>query len=138
MIAALVAAPASAQRVQQMSVEQAHEASRSGKMVLVDIRTPREWRDSGIPATAVAMDMTGTTFLRDLRALRDADPQRTLGLICASGGRSRYLAALLVANGIRDIVDVTAGMHTGSGWLARGLPVRAPDAPLPAVAPATR
>lgn len=128
--AALLAspAPAPAAEVRTMSVEEARAAAESGSMVLVDIRTPDEWRDSGIPDVARPLDMTSKGFVRDLLALRGEDPSVSLGLICATGGRSRYLANWLARNGVRNVVDVPAGVHTRDGWLAKKLPVRRPDA----------
>ena len=51
-----------------MLVEQAREAVQSETLVLVDIRTPREWRESGIPDVAVALDMTAKAFVPTLVA----------------------------------------------------------------------
>lgn len=119
-----------AQAVQVMTVEEAREAARSGEMFLVDIRTPREWRESGVPDVAVPLDMTRKSFIRDLMALRASEPTRKLGLICASGVRSRYVANLLVHNGIEGVVDVPAGMHSRNGWRARKLPLRAAEEPV--------
>jgi rhodanese-related sulfurtransferase len=130
--------------VETATVEAAHDAAHAGEMILVDIRTPAEWRESGIPDVAIPLDMRSGTFLKDLMALRRADPGRKLGLICAVGGRSRYLSHLLARKGIDGLVDVTAGVHGRNGWRARKLPLRAPDAPMvtsaehPAPPPTTR
>jgi rhodanese-related sulfurtransferase len=119
---------ACAQSVQSMAVGEAREAARSEDLVLVDIRTPREWRESGVPDVAVPLDMTAKGFVPALLELRRANPSRRLGLICATGARSRYVANWLVQNGVQGVVDVPAGMHTREGWLAKKLPVRPADA----------
>jgi rhodanese-related sulfurtransferase len=117
---------ASGEGLQSMAVEEARAAVRSEQMVLVDIRTPREWRESGLPDVAVPLDMTSKSFVPALLELRRENPSRRLGLICATGARSRYVANWLVQNGVQGVVDVPAGMHTREGWLAKKLPVRAP------------
>ena len=126
--ALLVVVPglAPGQGVEVMSVEQAREAVQSETLVLVDIRTPREWRESGIPDVAVALDMTAKAFVPTLLELRRRHPSRRVGLICATGVRSRHVANWLARNGIQGVVDVPAGLHTPEGWLAKRLPVRAP------------
>ena len=48
------------------------------------------------------------------------------GLICATGGRSAYVAEVLEKNGLTGVADVSEGMlgnSGGAGWIARGLPV---------------
>ena len=97
-----------------MGVERAREAARAEELILVDIRTPAEWRESGIPDVAVPLDMTRRDFVRELLALRERNPRARLGLICATGHVGPW-----------DVAGV-AGMHTRNGWLARELPVRAP------------
>ena len=100
-------------------------------MVLVDVRTPQEWRETGIPDVAEALDMRERTFVTELLALREKHPDRKLGIICAYGVRSRVVANYLVKNGVQGIVDVPAGMmKPRRGWLAAKLPVRAPGEPV--------
>ena len=120
--------------VQSMSVEEARTAAASGTLVLVDIRTPGEWRQSGVPDLAVPLDMRQGGFIENLLALREDNPDAKIGLICATGGRSRHLANWLAQKGVTGVVDVPAGMHTRDGWLARQLPVRQPDAAMRPVA----
>lgn len=129
---AMLAVPAAAaQRIEEMSVTEAREAVARQEMVLVDVRTPEEWRQTGIPDVAEAMDMRERSFVASLLELRKRHPDRKLGVICASGVRSRVVANFLVKNGLRGIVDVPAGvMKPRRGWLAEKLPVRAPGEPV--------
>ena len=53
-----------------LSVREAHEAAKAGKLVLVDIRTPEEWADTGVPEGAIKLDMTGSAFEVRLAALK--------------------------------------------------------------------
>ncbi|MGB7299143.1 MAG: rhodanese-like domain-containing protein [Burkholderiaceae bacterium] len=113
---------------ESMGVEKARAAALAGSLILVDIRTPDEWKGSGLPDVAVALDMREKTFVQSLLALRKKNPGVKIGLICATGGRSRYVANWLSRNGVSDIVDVAPGLHTSkTGWLAKQLPVRPPD-----------
>jgi rhodanese-related sulfurtransferase len=127
----LVSAPggATAEGIRVMTVEQAREAARSNTLILVDVRTPEEWRESGVPDVAVPLDMREKGFVDELMALRRENPGAQLGLICATGGRSGYVSQWLRRNGVEGVVDVAAGMHTREGWLANELPVRPPEQP---------
>lgn len=113
--------------VQQMSVHEARQAALEQRLILVDIRTPGEWQESGIPDVAVALDMTRKGFVRRLLELREKQPDARIGLICAVGGRSSYVTRWLSRQRVSGVVDVPAGIHTPrTGWLARKLPVRRP------------
>ena len=49
-----------------------------------------------------------------------------IALICATGGRSAYVADVLAKNGISGVLDVPEGMFgngAAPGWIARGLTV---------------
>ncbi len=104
----------------------ARKQSVAGKMILIDIRRPQEWLESGIPDTAIALDMTAKDFVPRLQALIEQNANKKIGLICAVGSRSRYLADWLNRQGVNGVVNVSAGVHGRNGWLANKLPVRKP------------
>lgn len=108
-----------------LTVEAAYNAAQSGKIILVDIRTPKEWSKTGIGDGAVALDMTDKTFIPSLIALRESHPDTKIAFICATGGRSAYLNRYLWKNGFYNTADVTEGMlgsRAGPGWLKAKLP----------------
>ncbi len=98
-----------------------------GKMVLVDVRTQSEWRATGVAPGAVTLTMGSAGFAEKLKAVVDANPGKTIALICASGGRSSSVQRQLAKAGVTNTVDIVEGMK-GSlfspGWIGRGLPVR--------------
>ncbi|MEM7489058.1 MAG: rhodanese-like domain-containing protein [Pseudomonadota bacterium] len=101
-------------------------ALRADDLILVDIRRPDEWAETGIAEGATPLDMRRDDFLPALEALVDGDLDRRIALICARGVRSDRLSARLAETGFTRIVDVPEGMlgsGAGPGWLARGLPV---------------
>jgi len=110
-----------------LTVAQAHVDAQTGEILLLDIRTPSEWRQTGIPAGAVPLDMRRADFQEALRALQVQDPGRPVALICAGGVRSARLTRQLLASGFEDIIDVPEGVYgstAGPGWLSSNLPVR--------------
>ncbi|MCA0872454.1 rhodanese-like domain-containing protein [Seohaeicola saemankumensis] len=112
---------------QALSVRQAHERAMAGDIVLIDIRTPQEWRQTGIAEGARPIDMRRDDFLAALRGAAGPDPAAPIALICARGVRSARLSLQLSAAGYGNIMDVPEGMlgsRAGPGWLASGLPVQ--------------
>jgi rhodanese-related sulfurtransferase len=104
----------------------AFQRAEAGEIILVDIRQPEEWDETGSPRGAHRLDLRRPDFLEGLAALTDGDRGRPIALICASGGRSARTARALTDAGFKNVLDVSEGMHgsaAGPGWLARGLPV---------------
>ncbi|WP_171236500.1 rhodanese-like domain-containing protein [Ruegeria sp. HKCCA6837] len=111
----------------RISVEMAHEQAREGKILLVDIRTPREWRASGIAEGASPLDMRREDFVETLQQMTGGRLDTPVALICARGVRSARLSNQLIAAGFTQIIDVPEGMlgsAAGPGWVRAGLPVR--------------
>ena len=109
---------------------EAADRQQAGTLVLVDIRTPQEWRATGIPAGARRSDWWQDggrrRFLRDIMAFTDGDRARPIAVICARGGRSSQAFRLLREQGFTEVYDVDEGMlgsRAGPGWLARKLAV---------------
>lgn len=127
-VAALVLSrPALAQSaLPSLSVREAHDAAKAGKLVLVDIRTPEEWADTGVPEGAIKLDMTGSAFEVRLAALKLDHPGKPIALICRTGNRTSIVQKTLAARGWKELVGVRGGLlgnPKDKGWLAEGLPV---------------
>lgn len=105
----------------------AYKQIQAGKMVLVDVRTESEWRATGVAPGAVTLTMGSKGFAEKLKAVVDANPGKTVALICASGGRSTSVQRQLAKAGVTNTVDIVEGMKgslLSPGWISRGLPVR--------------
>ncbi|WP_374432010.1 rhodanese-like domain-containing protein [Tabrizicola sp.] len=109
-----------------LDAETAFQRARAGEILLVDIRQPQEWAETGSPEGAQRLDLRSPDFLDRLSALAEGDRHRPIALICASGGRSSRTAQALTEAGFTNVLDVSEGMlgsAAGPGWIARGLPV---------------
>ena len=112
-----------------MTATEAHSLSQTGEIVLVDIRTPEEWRETGVPIGAHAINMYEDPKVFTARLLQAAagDRTRRIALICRTGNRSSALQGHLVRAGFTNVIDVSegvAGGRNGKGWLKHGLPTR--------------
>tara|TARA_Y100000588_G_scaffold59796_1_gene58739 strand:- start:116 stop:532 length:417 start_codon:yes stop_codon:yes gene_type:complete len=106
-----------------------YERATSGEITLIDIRTPREWQETGVPVGAIALTMhtSKNVFYERVVAAVGGDKSKPVALICAAGNRSRWASNFLAEKGFSRISNVGEGLYgNGSlpGWLERGLPVR--------------
>jgi len=109
-----------------LSAPEALEKSRAGEITLIDIRTPREWRETGIAEGALPIDMTRKTFVQEILAAVDGDKDAPIGIICRTGNRTTYTQKALQEMGFTNVYNVKEGMigsGAGPGWVQRGLPV---------------
>ena len=126
LLAVIAALPAWAAEI--MGAPEARAAAERGEIVLIDIRTPEEWRQTGIADVALPVTMHDRAFLTHLQGVIADHPGKRLAFICATGGRTAFIASELAKMGLTDLIDVSEGMagsRAGPGWIARGLPVRA-------------
>jgi rhodanese-related sulfurtransferase len=95
--------------------------------ILVDIRTPAEWRETGVAEGAHRLDMTDPHFDAKLSRLVEGDRTRPIALICRTASRTRTVQAALMQGGYKTIINVEGGMignQADKGWIAHGLPVK--------------
>lgn len=107
-------------------------ASRDSLLV-IDVRTGREWRTTGLPDKAIGISLAGqgvASFVDRVLEAVDGDRSHPLATICASGVRSARAADILRRHGFVEVYDITEGMMGNGhrpGWIERGLPLRAMD-----------
>lgn len=109
-----------------LSAPEAKARMDAGELILLDIRTPQEWQDTGIAKGAWPVSMHTRDFGTRLKAILAVYPPEQIALICAVGGRTGHVTRVLESNGIAGVVDVSEGMmgsKRGAGWIARGLGV---------------
>jgi rhodanese-related sulfurtransferase len=78
-----------------MTPEVAYAAAQAGEIFLIDIRRPDEWLDTRVGEGAIGLDMRDDGFVPMLIALREANPDKPIALICATGMRSGYVTSAL-------------------------------------------
>lgn len=120
-------APADSALPSTISVRQAHAATRVGRIILVDIRRPEEWADTGVAEGAIRLDMTSSAFEARLAGLKAENPGKPIALICRTASRTRTVQEQLSARGWQGLVNVSGGMlgdGRNPGWLAEKLPLQ--------------
>ena len=129
----IFAGTAASAEILKMTPDVAREKALAGEIVLIDIRRPGEWAQTGVPDVALLADMTSRDFLQKINAIRMENPDIPLAFSCRTGNRSNYLTGELEKLGMSGLIDVVGGMsgsRADKGWAKRGLPVRSVNDPV--------
>jgi rhodanese-related sulfurtransferase len=104
--------------VATISPQQLADLCKSGKIDLIDVRTPVEYRELHVAAARnVPLDkLDPATVLQTRNGSRD----EPLYLICRSGSRGRQACAKFFAAGFTKVINVEGGTLA---WVEGGLPV---------------
>lgn len=104
--------------------------AKQGQVTIIDVRSPEEWKQTGLPLGAHAVtihDPEGIDgFVRALTRSFGGRLDTPVALICATGRRSTRARIALVKAGFTQVLNIDEGMlgsANGPGWLARSLPV---------------
>lgn len=113
-----------------LSAPEAFALAESGRMTLIDIRRPEEWRQTGVAKDAKRINMEHPegliAFLRQIAREVKGDGNAPIGLICRTGNRTTYIQEVMREVGFTQVYNIKEGMvgsAAGPGWIARGLPV---------------
>ena len=117
----------------RVTADSAYAHAHAGKLTLIDIRSPEEWRRSGVPAGALMISMHApggeAAFAKSILRAVGGDKSKPIAVICAVGVRSRWAQRFLARQGHTSVQDVSEGMFGRGkhlpGWIRRGLPIEA-------------
>jgi rhodanese-related sulfurtransferase len=111
-----VALPA-ADKPKDVSVNEAQKLIQEGKVLVLDVRTPEEFKEGHIEG-AVNIDFNGKDFATQIKKL---DPSKPVLVHCQGGGRSGRSLPLLEQLSFPQVYH----LHEGFGeWEAAGKPVK--------------
>ena len=126
-LAAILPFKALAAEVSKITPKEADKLVADGKAVLVDVREPAEWAETGVAEKAVLLpksDFDGAQKLWKDFLAKNGDKE--VILYCRSGKRAGVIGATLAAKGIK-----VANAGGFSDWEAAGLPTRKVDSKKP-------
>jgi rhodanese-related sulfurtransferase len=121
---------AAASATLELSTPEAQARAAAGQLVLIDIRRPGEWRETGVAEGAARIDMLHPNgaegFVQAVLERVGGKLDAPIALICRTGNRSTQVQRYLLARGFTRVYNVPEGMAgsaAGPGWLRRGLPI---------------
>ncbi|MBC7905639.1 MAG: rhodanese-like domain-containing protein [Rhodospirillaceae bacterium] len=108
----------------ELAAPEALAQAQAGKIVILDVRTPGEWRQTGIAPGAKTADFLNSggadAFVAQVLKAAGGNKAAPLAVVCRSGNRSAKAVALLESRGFTNLRHMGEGMN---GWVGRGLPV---------------
>lgn len=120
LFAAISAAFGQAAEVARITPQEAAKLVAEKKAVLVDVREPAEWAESGVAAPAVLLPKSDfDAEQKQWKEFLAKNADKKVLLYCRSGGRSGKVAETLAAQG-KDVANLGGFKE----WQAAGLPVR--------------
>ena len=100
--------------VQSITPQQARDLIAAGGLDVVDVREPNEWSNGHLEGSRLVP-------LRELKANpKSLLQQDGVIFVCAAGVRSQTAAKLAVANGLRQVYNLSGGTQS---WVRAGLPL---------------
>ena len=126
-----LALPSAAQPEESViTAAEALSLARRGELIMFDVRSPQEWRETGVPEHAQTVTIHNPDglpgFVAEVTNVAGMDKERPIALICARGNRSSVGVQALRRAGFKRILNVREGLfgngRDGPGWLGRGLP----------------
>lgn len=106
--------------IKAISVHDAHDRTSDGTLVLIDVRTPEEWRATGRPAGSVGVTLQDADFTAKVLGCLDGDAARAVAFTCRTGARAGQAAEKARRAGLTDIANMTGGFVA---WEAARLPI---------------
>lgn len=111
-----------------ISAPQALQRAQAGEIIILDIRSRAEWKETGIATIASPVSMHENDFLDKFQKIKNDNPNKEIAIICATGGRTQWLQAELKKRNLGTVIDISEGMignSRGAGWIKRKLPIKA-------------
>ncbi|WP_079509707.1 rhodanese-like domain-containing protein [Mesobacillus jeotgali] len=105
LFAALVMTGCSGGSYKDVSVDQAKELIDSGKVQVLDVRTPDEFAAGHIPGAKLVPLQVLDSMLSEL------DEEQEYLVVCRSGNRSTEASQILAKKGFKKIYNMTGGMN---------------------------
>lgn len=110
-----------------LSAPQALQKAELGEIVILDIRSREEWKETGIAAVAIPVSMHEGDFLQKFEQIKADNQGKEIAIICATGGRTKWLQAELKKRKLGTVIDISEGMMgngKAAGWIKRGMPIK--------------
>ena len=114
-----------------INISQAIESYKSNKLKIIDIRTLKEWKMTGIIPNSYLINMHEEDFSENLnfvvetQKVLDENKEFDVAFICASGARSEIAANYFIEKNYKNIFHIPEGIlgKNKDGWLFLGYPI---------------
>lgn len=108
--------------VTPISVKEAFDIQKSQRALIIDVRTPAECGQTGIPKGGKMLPLQDANFEDRLLGFVKQKTDKPVIFICRSGARAKTAAGKAARAGLENIYVVRGGVPGPGGWVSSGLP----------------
>ena len=114
-----------------ISINQAVDSYKSKRLKIIDIRTHKEWKMTGIIPNSYLINMheedfsENINFIEETKKVLNDNKEFNIAFICASGARSQIAANYFIEKNYKNIFHIPKGIlgKNKDGWLFLGYPI---------------
>ena len=114
-----------------ISLEEAVSLYKKNKLIIIDVRTAKEWSMTGVIPKSILLNMHDdnyqerTSFLNELESQLNINKNKDIAFICASGARSKIITDYLINKGHKNVYHIPDGIigKNNNGWLYKSYPL---------------
>ena len=115
----------------EISLEKAHSLYKENNLLIIDVRTKKEWEMTGIIPDSILISMHDNNnlerkdFLKEINLEISSHKNKKIAFICASGARSNAVMVFFLNKGFKNIHHIPDGImgKQSNGWLFQGYPI---------------
>ena len=107
--------------VPKITPQDAHQGVLSGDLILIDVREPNEWANTGCAENANPIALQNENFVEEVLKLTGNNKSASIAVCCKSGMRGDKAGKLLKAADFTKVVNVEGGILR---WISDKLPVK--------------
>ena len=114
-----------------IEIKTAFKSYYANELKIIDIRTVKEWKMTGIIPNSYLINMhnedfsENTNFLEKVKKIINQNDKYDIAFICASGARSEIVASFFKEKNYNNIFHIPEGIlgKNKDGWLFLGYPI---------------
>ena len=119
----------------EITINKAFQSYTKNELVIIDIRTVREWKMTGVIPQSYLINMhtedfsENPNFLNEVELVLNKLKKKNIAFICASGARSEIVANYFIEKNYKNISHIPDGIigKENNGWLYLGHPIKSYD-----------
>ena len=115
----------------EIGLEKAYKLYKENSLLIIDVRTKKEWEMTGIIPNSILISMHDNnnlerkTFLEEINLELSSHKNKSIAFICASGSRSKAVMDFFLNKGFNNVHHIPDGImgRQSNGWLFQGYPI---------------
>jgi rhodanese-related sulfurtransferase len=119
----------------EITINKAFQSYTKNELVIIDIRTVKEWKMTGVIPQSYLINMhtenfsENPDFLSEVELVLNKLKNKNIAFICASGARSEIVANYFIEKNYKNISHIPVGIvgKENNGWLYLGHPIKSYD-----------